>query len=149
VDHRRAGVKLAMAKCITAQSDDLRYRDLAISRESFAEGFEGPVVFSTEFFRKTIKRRLIKKYEYALDLIDQHRLEEEPRVVVGTIHSVKGAEADHVYLCPDITRKMYDGAIESGRKESLYRMFYVGLTRCRETLKVFSPRKERLSLPLI
>jgi hypothetical protein len=31
-------------------------------------------------------------------------LVEEPKVVIGTIHSVKGGEADVVYLFPDLSR---------------------------------------------
>jgi superfamily I DNA/RNA helicase len=62
-------------------------------------------------------------------------LDKDPRIVVGTIHSVKGGEADVVYLFPDLSiaggREW--GVVGRGR-ESVRRLFYVGATRARETL---------------
>lgn len=61
----------------------------------------------------------------------------EPQVIVGTIHSVKGGEADHVFLIPDLSSAgnasyCCDGAT----KDSVIRLFYVGLTRARETVYI-------------
>jgi superfamily I DNA/RNA helicase len=53
-------------------------------------------------------------------------LKGEARVWLGTIHSVKGGEADWVYLWPGYTRK---AAREN--PDTLHRLFYVGLTRAR------------------
>jgi DNA helicase-2/ATP-dependent DNA helicase PcrA len=62
-------------------------------------------------------------------------LVEVPRVVVGTIHSVKGGQADVVYLFPDMSRA---GDAQYQRvglsRDSMIRIFYVGTTRARETL---------------
>ena len=55
----------------------------------------------------------------------------KPRIVVGTIHSVKGAEADTVYLFPDLSPQ---GAAEHATSDSVRRMMYVGMTRARQTL---------------
>lgn len=60
-------------------------------------------------------------------------LREEPRCVVGTIHSVKGGEADVVYLCPDLSPQGYD-QLDSRDPAPVYRQFYVGMTRAKETL---------------
>jgi superfamily I DNA/RNA helicase len=59
-------------------------------------------------------------------------LTETPQVTVGTIHSLKGAEADSVYLFPDVSRSGYQEW--SRRSPSVYRLFYVGLTRARQRL---------------
>ena len=64
----------------------------------------------------------------------------QPQVVIGTCHSVKGSEADVVYLFPDLSQS---GLREWGRGEgnnagSVYRLFYVGMTRARETLIICS-----------
>jgi len=62
-------------------------------------------------------------------------LVETPRVVVGTIHSVKGGEADVVYLFPDLSPAgdaQYQ--IAGPPRDSMIRVFYVGATRARETL---------------
>ena len=61
---------------------------------------------------------------------------ETPRVVVGTIHSVKGAEADEVVLLPDLSRvgaEAYEGR-GLGGKDSVLRTFYFGITRAKRRL---------------
>jgi superfamily I DNA/RNA helicase len=62
---------------------------------------------------------------------------EDPHVVVGTIHSVKGGQADVVYLFPDLSRAG-DGHYQrfGPDRDSIIRLFYVGATRARETLYV-------------
>jgi superfamily I DNA/RNA helicase len=60
-----------------------------------------------------------------------------PKVVVGTIHSVKGGQADVVYLFPDLSQ---GGDAQYNRggaaRDSVIRVFYVGLTRVREKLYI-------------
>jgi hypothetical protein len=60
---------------------------------------------------------------------------ETPRVTVGTIHSVKGGEADVVILFPDLSRSG-DAAYQrhGSDRDAVIRMFYVGMTRAREAL---------------
>jgi len=62
---------------------------------------------------------------------------EKPKVIVGTIHSVKGGEADVVYLFPDLSRA---GDAQYQRfgplRDAVIRLFYVGATRARETLYI-------------
>jgi hypothetical protein len=64
-------------------------------------------------------------------------LAETPGVIVGTIHSVKGGQADVVYLFPDISQA---GAAQYRRdgppRDSVIRQFYVGVTRAREKLYI-------------
>jgi DNA helicase-2/ATP-dependent DNA helicase PcrA len=67
-------------------------------------------------------------------------LHKSPQVVVGTIHSVKGGQADVVYLFPDLSRAgdaLYQH--HGPRRDSVIRTFYVGATRARETLYICSP----------
>jgi DNA helicase-2/ATP-dependent DNA helicase PcrA len=60
---------------------------------------------------------------------------DDPKVVVGTIHSVKGAEADVVYLCPDLSPAAVRASLVPGEgADSITRTFYVGMTRAREEL---------------
>ncbi len=60
-----------------------------------------------------------------------------PKVVVGTIHSVKGGQADVVYLFPDLSQAG-DAQYNRGgaARDSVIRVFYVGLTRAREALYI-------------
>lgn len=66
------------------------------------------------------------------------RAVEEPQVVVGTIHSVKGGEADNVYLSttlsPSARRQMAEAGWEG--EDSIWRTFYVGATRARNRLVI-------------
>lgn len=58
-----------------------------------------------------------------------------PRVFVGTIHSFKGAEADVVYVIPDVSKAAYRQWI-MGDRDGVVRMFYVAMTRAREELVI-------------
>lgn len=62
-------------------------------------------------------------------------LEREPQVIVGTIHSVKGGEADVVYVIPDMSYAGYQEktATLDGRDAAL-RLQYVAYTRAKESL---------------
>ena len=63
-----------------------------------------------------------------------------PMVTPGTIHSVKGGEADVVYVFPDLSRA---GMAEwQGRQASVYRLFYVAMTRARDTLVLAMPTED-------
>jgi hypothetical protein len=60
-----------------------------------------------------------------------------PKVVTGTIHSTKGGEADHVFLAPDLSAAGWEEWQSDGeRRDSVRRMFYVGMTRARRTLHI-------------
>lgn len=73
-----------------------------------------------QFLRAVIKR--------------DHRkgLTDPPRIVVSTIHGAKGGQADHVYLLTDVTRKVDEAMYKHPDPER--RVFYVGMTRARESL---------------
>ena len=68
-------------------------------------------------------------------------LQKEPRVIVGTIHSVKGGEADNVIVFPDLSPKWLELMERSGweGRDSVLRLFYVALTRARKRLIVGDP----------
>lgn len=68
------------------------------------------------------------------------KLLEEPKIIIGTIHSVKGGQADVVYLFPDLSRAGYDEWSRPGEpQDSVRRLFYVGMTRAREVLVLCQP----------
>ena len=67
-------------------------------------------------------------------------LSEQPQVVVGTIHSTKGAEADVVYVFPDISKAgMAEWTGAPHQQASVFRLFYVGMTRAKEKLVICNP----------
>jgi superfamily I DNA/RNA helicase len=65
---------------------------------------------------------------------------ERPKVTVGTIHSVKGGEADVGFLFPDLSQSR-DAAYQrhGPSRDAVIRLFYVGMTRAREALYLASP----------
>lgn len=67
-------------------------------------------------------------------------LTKPPRLLIETMHGVKGAEADHVLLLTDISAVAYD----QFRREpdSEHRTFYVGVTRARQSLHLIRPRTQ-------
>ncbi len=71
-------------------------------------------------------------------------LRQRPQVILGTIHSVKGGEADTVFLCPDISYPAHHGWILPGEEhDAIVRQFYVGMTRARQRLVICEPSGEQ------
>jgi superfamily I DNA/RNA helicase len=69
------------------------------------------------------------------------KLLDEPKIIIDTIHGVKGGEADNVILLSDMTKKTYDAYIRSEADE--HRVFYVGATRARHKLHVIAPSTDK------
>ncbi|HXH10807.1 MAG TPA: ATP-binding domain-containing protein, partial [Alphaproteobacteria bacterium] len=84
---------------------------------------------------------IIKKYgRMALKEAVKRGKDEGPPIIVGTIHSVKGGEADVVVLFPDMSpsgAKEWHGT--KTQRDVIARLFYVGMTRARETLILCEP----------
>lgn len=67
-------------------------------------------------------------------------LTDRPRVVLGTIHSVKGGQADTVLLIPDLSARGSNEWRQRGEpQDSIRRQMYVGMTRARHELVVLTP----------
>lgn len=89
------------------------------------------------------------KFAYALQIAERYgaaALREEPRVIVGTIHSVKGGEADTVYVFPDLSLAAHSdpegtqGWAHGGEGQyPTIRLFYVAFTRARRDLYLCLP----------
>lgn len=62
------------------------------------------------------------------------KLTKKPRVRLSTIHSAKGAQADHVVLLTEMARRTAEEAYRSPDDEA--RVWYVGVTRARERLSL-------------
>lgn len=88
---------------------------------------------------KSDKERLL---DFPLTIVEKRggiTLREPPLVKVGTIHSVKGDEADVVILFPDVSLEGYKEWRSSHTRDNVIRQFYVGMTRARETLVLCKP----------
>lgn len=71
-------------------------------------------------------------------LSNRESLIDKPRITVSTIHRVKGGEADHVVLIPDLSANPY----RQRQEDEEQRVLYVALTRARETLTIIQPQTQ-------
>lgn len=77
-------------------------------------------------------------------------LREKPRLILGTIHSVKGGEADSVYVFPDLSRAAHlaPGHHPHRPDPAIVRLFYVAFTRARLRLTLLEAHgPEYVALP--
>ncbi len=80
---------------------------------------------------------LHRRVEYFYRIVQRHGLPalfREPLLTIGTIHSVKGGEADTVLLSCGQSWAASREVVVENRAAPLYRLMYVGMTRARETL---------------
>lgn len=97
---------------------------------------------SLEWWSAQLRARRKRPYNYPLKVAERRGIEalrEEPSLVVGTIHSLKGSEASHVYVFPDVSRKGAEEAQTPAGREAMIRLFYVAFTRAREQLYICKP----------
>jgi superfamily I DNA/RNA helicase len=92
----------------------------------------------TEIWHDALRGIALDDREYYLACLRRgEKLTETPRVRIETIHGSKGLEADHVLLQTTTT-----GRIQRGFEldpDSEHRVFYVGVTRARQSLWVQQP----------
>ncbi|MBT7188374.1 ATP-dependent helicase [Candidatus Bathyarchaeota archaeon] len=99
--------------------------------------------FTEEYEKRVMKRDLNvireavngQPWRYALDVYSNDK--NTPRLIIGTIHSVKGGESDNVILFPDLSSAGVREYLGRGA-DGIHRLFYVGMTRARESLHLCS-----------
>ena len=93
-----------------------------------------------DYFTKHVRKDLRRSVDYLSTVYRAGGIESltaEPRTVVGTIHSVKGGEADVVYLLDEISPAMHQDTERSrAGRDAMIRLGYVGMTRARERLVI-------------
>lgn len=91
-----------------------------------------------DIFNQAWRLKSTLNWQYALRVYRRPEAEWAPRIVLGTIHSVKGGEADHVWLWPDLSPAAVRDwqAFGDGR---IRRLFYVAMTRARCGLTLGEP----------
>jgi superfamily I DNA/RNA helicase len=72
-------------------------------------------------------------------LRNKEKFGEEPRIIISTIHQVKGGEADNVALVTDMGKLSW---LNSASDEEI-RVWYVAITRARKNLFLIRPRTIR------
>ncbi len=90
-------------------------------------------------WHEALVRIPMRRRIYYLEILRRgEKLTSPPRVHVGTIHSVKGREADNVVLRADMTARTWRSYELDADPE--HRVFYVGATRARKNLYLVQPQ---------
>jgi len=131
------------------QAIDEKEKGLHTSREVINLIFEKQAVQpilerNIDWFKDNLLKTKATQLDYAIRVYKKHGndvevLESPPKITIGTIHSVKGAEADCVYVFPDIS---FQADIEMGNRngyDSIHRLFYVAMTRAKHKLILCRP----------
>jgi DNA helicase-2/ATP-dependent DNA helicase PcrA len=76
-------------------------------------------------------------------LAQDEELNTTARVILSTIHSAKGGEAENVLVILDNTKNIRDAVERSQDKsDEENRIWYVGVTRTKQNLYIMAARKE-------
>ena len=120
-----------------------RSKDWAMARVEFTDlidlGLTYPVIAGkkpiNEIFRLKTAAAPIFESMVSWDL------KSEPRVIVGTVHSVKGGEADHVWIDTAISPMIYRSVHATAASyNDEARVAYVAATRARQTVGLLNSR---------
>ena len=84
--------------------------------------------------------RLISTYIRAV-LRRGQKITHDPRIKLSTIHGAKGGEADNVMLLTDLSKKTDESYWLN--KDEERRVFYVGMTRAKQSLNVIRSKSNR------
>jgi superfamily I DNA/RNA helicase len=106
--------------------------------DSLLEAYEGDYRVLLQWWRDHVTADVHARSQFPADIATRRgprALFETPKAIVGTIHSVKGGQADVVYLFPDLSQAGDAQYARGGAaRDSVIRQFYVGVTRTREKL---------------
>ena len=81
----------------------------------------------------------IRRVEYIRKMRSNgEQLNKKPRILLSTIHGVKGGEAQNVVLLTDLSLNTQKGYERNPDDEN--RLFYVGATRTKENLHIIEPK---------
>jgi DNA helicase-2/ATP-dependent DNA helicase PcrA len=94
------------------------------------------------WFRENLKKQKHKAIQYPLAVYENYGVDgliKTPKITIGTVHSVKGGEADNVFLFPDVSFSCWKEMDSQEGQDAIHRVFYVGMTRTRENLHLMQP----------
>jgi superfamily I DNA/RNA helicase len=123
------------------------YKAMGLPRPALRElgkycyaNFEGLPSLASTSWHQAFSEGISKwRLDYYADCLrNQEDLKAIPRIRIETIHGVKGAEASNVLLMTDISSRTARSFQDKPDHE--HRVFYVGVTRARESLELIAPQ---------
>ena len=91
----------------------------------------------------------VEKYSEELKQKDKSRMENSKGINLMTIHGAKGLEFDTVYIVEANEGQMpYKKSLKEGGLEEERRLFYVAMTRAKNTLKIVYTKKNVVGMVL-
>jgi len=125
----RRGAKAELARTqgdILYGMDQLRQDHGLLAKGLWHDALDGMPIVAREYYLAVLRKG--------------GKLTAKPSIYCGTIHSVKGGEADHVALLTDQSWRTAQGAERAPDAES--RVWYVGVTRTRARLTIVQPQSD-------
>lgn len=101
--------------------------------------------YELPWFKNSLLKSKRGQYDYPFQILSSlgiGGIKKKPLITVGTGHSVKGGEADVVYVYPDVSysaKRAMDRDPEA--TSEMIRLFYVMFTRAREELVLCEPQR--------
>ncbi|MEE8219739.1 MAG: ATP-dependent helicase [bacterium] len=144
------GAKAAMRRLADTDPSQLVSTDHLDAWFVGTEAGEKAAAGDLDWYAQRLLRSCERPMSYACQVVERHGtagLREEPQIIVGTIHSIKGGEASAVYLFPDLSAAGFlnwHGPQEA--QDTVRRMFYVGMTRARDELHICQPSGPNVSI---
>jgi DNA helicase II / ATP-dependent DNA helicase PcrA len=144
----KRGGKAKLQRLKTQEIPIPEYFDLVLDC-FLPEGLDAAVRCDPEWLGAHVLGPKLKSFEFPMRVMASRgkaALNELPKVTIGTVHSVKGGQADVVILLPDLSLQgAQQYVIRNGEGfESVMRQFYVGVTRAKETLYLAKPAAANL-----
>lgn len=116
--------------------------DSAFEMEPILQALAHSEEGSLEWFRERLLPTKAPAMAFPLTVAEKRgpsALLQRPQITVGTAHSLKGSEADVVFVFPDLSQAgMAEWCGSGSGHDGIRRLFYVALTRARETLVLCS-----------
>jgi DNA helicase-2/ATP-dependent DNA helicase PcrA len=111
------------------------------------DAMQAGVPASLEWWLHHLKVKHSETGEYLVKVAERHgisALTDAPQIILGTVHSVKGGEADAVYVFPDLSASgVRQWAGSPKERDAVIRLAYVAITRARESLILCGPAASR------
>jgi superfamily I DNA/RNA helicase len=152
LDAKKAGLRRGAKKVAKerATDEDMASQQLTLSDWRDVLGMtQLPGRSDIDWLGPRVLKSKRPSFAYAFEVVRMRGAAElirRPQIIVGTIHSVKGGQADEVYLYPDLSAAAMEQVDDDpGGEDAMIRLFYVGMTRARDRLVLVRAANESMA----